>query len=248
MRHRIIKDVFTIIFQGRQRIGFETEGLNEVIYLSYGNVKQCTGIKINEVEILIGSKIRPEFYQVGEKMLNGKICDNQQTIIKDFWIECEGTYEEMKSKNLDKLKPLLEIKKVFQFNRNGQDVVGFETGKEKAIFIFSNRLKKLTKLNSDEFHILEGSFINPEYYQVGEEIYGGGKCYKSDSILKALNLRFYGKFEEMHERFENSALNYVIGNYNSLNSEDEYNSRNWLANSVDSDDSEMMSVGYWNMD
>ena len=87
MRHRIIKDVFTIIFQGRQRIGFETEGLNEVIYLSYGNVKQCTGIKINEVEILIGSKIRPEFYQVGEKMLNGKICDNQQTIIKDFWIE-----------------------------------------------------------------------------------------------------------------------------------------------------------------
>jgi hypothetical protein len=34
MRHRLIKDVFTIIYKGRQRVGFEIEGLDKYIYLS----------------------------------------------------------------------------------------------------------------------------------------------------------------------------------------------------------------------
>lgn len=248
MRHRTIKDVFTIIYKGRQKVGFEVEGLDKYIYLGPGNVKQCTGVKIDEVEILIGSKIRPEFYQTGEKMFNGKICEDGYAVIKDFWIECSGSINEMKAKNSHKLIPLQEIQRVFQFYRNGKDVIGFDTGSEKATFINSTRIQKLTLLEPDEFHILEGSFINPVYYQEGEELHGGRTCNKSGVILKALNLRYFGKVEEMHERFENSVPSYIAGHYDSYDYDDGHNTRNWLADAAGSDDPEMMSVAYWNMD
>ncbi|HRN40723.1 MAG TPA: hypothetical protein PK649_01465 [Vicingus sp.] len=246
MRHRLIKDVSTIIYKGRQRVRFEVEGLERCIYLSSGNVKQSTGVKIDEVEILIGSKLRPKFYQVGEEMYNGKICENESIIIKNFWIECSDSIEEMKIKNSDKLKQFHEINKVFQFYKNEKYVVGFKTIDEKTTFINSDRLHKLTLLDPSEYHILEGSYINPEYYQDGEIMHGGTKCYKSGIILKALNLRFYGKTEEMHERFEKSEPLYISRHYD--NYDDGYDSSNWLSDAAGSDDPEIMSLAYWNMD
>jgi hypothetical protein len=245
MRHKLIKDVFTIINKGRQQIGFEVEGLDKYIFLSPGNIMQCTKVSINEVEILIGSKIRPELYTDGEEMTNGEIYKGKYPIIKDFWIECTGSVEHMRNQNQDKIKPLKEIQKVFQFHRNGKDNVGFDTGEEKATFISSNRLQKLTLLEPSEFHILEGSFINPEFYQEGEELHGGGTCFRSGALLKSLNLRYYGKIEEMHERFE-SSTNYHDEDNN--NYDDNYDSNNWLADAAGSNEAEDMSVAYWNMD
>ena len=48
-------------------MGFKVEGITKFLYLSPANVKQNTGAELNEVEILIGSAIRPKFYKKGEK-------------------------------------------------------------------------------------------------------------------------------------------------------------------------------------
>lgn len=254
MRHKPILDVFTIIYKGRQRVGFKVQGIEKFLYLSPANVKQCTDIEINEVEILIGSKIRPEFYKKGEKMFGGEIYKDGYPIIKDFWIECSDTIENMRKKNSDKLKDLKEIKKVFHFHRFGKDNIGFDVGEEKAIFTSANRVLALTSLDLSEVHILEGSYIGPEYYQEGENIYEGMDkeaeiCYKSDVIIKNLNLRFFGKIEEMHERFENSEPSYATGYDNtSYDYDSGYDSSNWLADAAGTDDPEVMRDVYWNLD
>ncbi len=248
MKHRIIKDVFTIIFKGNQRVGLEVDGLEKYIYLSPANVLQSTGIFINEIELLIGSKIRPEFYTEGEIMINGKTCEQNFQIIKDFYIEYIDSVEELRTRNKDKLKPLKQIQKVFQFHRNEKVIVGFDTGSEKATFIEAIRLQNLTLLEPGEFRILEGSYINPTYYEEGEEIFDGILCKKSGVILKALNLRYFGKIEEMHERFVNSEHTYSSGNYRSFNYDNSYESGNWLEDAAGSNDPEMMNDVYWNTD
>lgn len=254
MRHKKILEVFTIIYKGRQLVGFEVEGMEKCLFLSPENIRQCTGVEITEVEILTGSTIRPELYKEGEKMFSGEIYKGGCPIIKDFWIECKDSIENMRKANLDRLKDFKEIRKVFSFNRNDKDVIGFEVGEEKAVFVPANFVKGLTKLDLDEIHILEGSYISPEYYQKGENIYEGRDhepelCRKSGVLLKNLNLRLYGKVEDMHERFENSKSTYFSGYYGfSQNSYGSYDSSNWLADAAGSDDPELMSAAYWNMD
>jgi hypothetical protein len=254
MRHKKILDVYTIIYKGRQRVGFKVEGMDKHIFLSPGNVKQCTNIELIEVEILIGSTLRPELYKVGEEMINGQICKSGYPIIKDFWIECKDSIENMRKLNADKLKNFKEIQKVFTFNRNDKNIVGLDIDEEKAVFVQANRITNLTKLDLSEIHILEGSFIAPEYYKEGENIYEGIDhkpeiFRKSGVILKELNLRLFGKVEEMHERFENSEPSYSTGYYESYgNYNSGYDSNNWLADAAGSDDPEVMSIAYWNMD
>lgn len=254
MRHKKILEVFTIIYKGRQRVGFKVEGMDKYIFLGPANVKQCTNVKLTEVEILIGSTLRPELYKEGEEMVNGQICKGDYPVIKNFWIECSDSIENMRKRNADKLKVFKEIQKVFAFNRNDKDIIGFDVGEEKAVFVPANRVTNLTKLDLSEIHILEGSFIAPEYYNEGENIYEGINhepvlCRKSGVIVKDLNLRLFGKVEEMHERYENSEPSYSTGFYDSHDDYDSgYDSSNWLADAAGSDDPEVMSVAYWNMD
>lgn len=254
MIHKSILDIFTIIYKGRQRIGFKVQGIEKFLYLSPASVKQCTGVRINEVEILIGSKIRPVFYKKGEKMFGGNIYEDNYPIIKDFWIECSDTIEIMRNKNSDKLIDLKEIKKVFHFHKFGKNNIGFDVGEDKPIFTNAKRILALTSLDLSEIHILEGSYIGPEFYQKGENIYEGMDrepeiCYRSGVLLKNLNLRFFGKIEEMHERFENSEPSYAIGYDNSsYDNNSSYDSSNWLANAAGTDDPEVMRDVYWNLD
>ncbi|MEW4925789.1 hypothetical protein [Algibacter sp. 2305UL17-15] len=221
MRHKKIKDVFTIIYKGRQRVGFEVEGIEKYIFLSPGNVKQCTDIGITEVEILIGSTIRPELYKEGEKLPNGKLYESKYPIIKDFWIECSGNKDEMRNLNKSRLINFKTINKAFHFNRNGRDSIGFDVGEDKAIFTNAKSVTSRTQLDISEIHILEGSYISPIYWQKGENVYEGMShpaelCKKSDVLIKDLRLRLYGKVEEMHERFETTEPNYYTSdNHNS---------------------------------
>lgn len=254
MRHKNIVDVFTIIYKGRQRVGFKIEGIEKFIYLSPSSIKQCTNVDINEVEILIGSKMRPEFYKKDEKMFTGEVYQEGRPIIKDFWIDCQGTIEEMRNLNTDKLKPFKVIKEVFHFHKFGKENVGFRTNDDKTIFTSANRVLGLTSLNLNEIHILEGSYISPDYYKEGEDINDGlGKepklCYKSGVLLKSLNLRFFGKIQEMHERFENSGPTYATGHTNSIREhEGDHSSGSWLAEAAGTDDPEVMGDVYWNLD
>lgn len=248
MRHKRILDVFAIIYKGKQRVGFKVEGMDKCIFLSPDNVKQCTNVELTEVEILTGSTLRPEIYKVGEEMFNGKIYKGNHPIIKDFWIECSDSIENMRKQNADKLKDFKKIEKVFTFNRNGKDRIGFDVGEEKAVFASANSVTSLTQLDLNEIHILEGSFIAPEYYKEGDVLFDGEICRKSNVLLKDLNLRLYGKVEDMQERYENTEPSYSTGSYDLYNYYDDgYDSSNWLADAAGSNDPETMSVAYWNM-
>jgi hypothetical protein len=251
MEYRIIIDVFTIIWKGKQKVGFKLENLDKPLFVSPKFVFNNTGIKINEVELLIGSRLKPNFFDIGDKMFSGKIFQRGESkIVKSFNIIMDGSINELKIKNNKYLKNFKEIKKIFHFTRNNRISVGFDIGEEKATFISANWLKGLTTLDLDEIHILEGSFILPEYFEVGENIYEGMDktpdfCRKSGVILKDLKIRFYGKIDEMHERFENSEPEYVTTyeNYDSG-----YDSSNWLEDLAGTDDPEVMRDVYWNID
>ena len=253
MRQKKILEVFTIIYKGKQKIGFKVEEMDKNLFLSPKNVKQCTGVSLTEVEILVGSIMRAELYKEGEEMFNGQKFEGDVPIVKEFWIEPINSYENMKEANADKLKNFKEIQKVFTFNRNNKNLIGFNIGEEKAIFVPANRVTGLTKLDLSEIHILEGSFIAPEFYNEGENLNEGSElepilCRKSGVILKDLNLRLFGKVEEMHERYENAEPSYSIGYFNSHTNHSGYYSSNWLEDAAGSDDPEVMNDAYWNMD
>jgi hypothetical protein len=248
MRHKKILEVFTIISKGRQKVGFKIEGMDKYLFLGPENVKQCTNVELKEVEILAVSTIRPELYKIGEVMFNGQEYNGGTPIPKDFWIECNDTVENMRLANIDKLKTFKIIQKVFTFNRSEKKIIGFDIGEDKAVFVQASRVTGLTKLDLTEVHILEGSLIAPEYYNKGDALFKTTElCKKSGVILKDLNLRLYGKVEEMHERFENSEPSYSIAKYKSYDNIG-YDSNDWLADAAGSDDPEEMSVAFWNMD
>lgn len=255
MRHKKILDVFTRILKGRQKVIFRLEGLEQPVFLEPGNVKQCTGLEITEVELLIGSSMRIECYEHGEIMLNGEVhISGESLIIKDFWIELEDTLENLKVKNASRLLSFKEIKKVFHFNRNDTDTVGFDVWEEKAVFISANLLLGLTKLSLSEVHILEGSYIAPVYFEVGEIVNVDTDkepilCRKSGVLLKEINLRLFGKTEEMHERFESDNTPPWSDNHEHVYHNDTRdNSRSWLSDAAGSRDRDVMNDVYWNLD
>ena len=186
-------------------------------------------------------------------MFNGEICKEGYPIIKDFWIECADSVENMRKKNITSQKDFKEIKKVFHFNKYDKTTVGLDTGENKAIFISLNWISKITGLDLSEMHILEGSFIAPEYFDEGDNIYEGRDkepeyCRKGGTLLKNLNLRLYGNVKEMRERFENSEPRYSTGNYNKNDYGESYDSDNWLMDAAGTDDPEVMRDVYWNLD
>jgi hypothetical protein len=254
MRKKRIIKVFTTIYKGKQKVGLKVEGMDKYLFLSPKNIKQCTDVDITEIEILVGSTIRPELYKEGEEMFDGQKCNPEYPIIKNFWIECSDSIENMRKINADRLKDFIEIEKVFSFNRNDKEIIGFDVGSDKVIFVPAKRVINLTKLSLSEIHILKGSYIAPEYYEEGENLYKGMDrepeiCRKSGVILKDLNLRLIGNAEEMHEQFKNSEPSYSTGHCNSYDQfESGYESSNWLADAAGSVDPEVMSVAYWNMD
>ena len=72
MRHKKILEVFTIIYKGRQRVGFKVEEMDKYVFLGPQNVKQCTDIELTEVEILTGSTLRPELYKYRHCLNDGR--------------------------------------------------------------------------------------------------------------------------------------------------------------------------------
>ena len=244
MNSKTIIDIFTLIYKGNQRVGIKVEGMEKYIYLTASNIKHNTNIEITEVEILIGSKIKPEFYKKGEIMFNGQIFKGDYPIVKDFWIECSDTIERMKENNASKLKPFRKINKAFSYNKYGKDTICFKTENNEAIFIFADRVTKLASLDLSEIHILEGSYISPEYFREGENIYEGMNrepeyCRKSNVLLKNLNLRLSGSVEEMHENFEDSEPQYTTSRQ-----KQDYD---W-SDIAGTYDSEVMTAAYWNID
>ena len=217
-----IKDVFGYIKDGEQLVGFVVGTEEKYIFLSPAQVYQSAGVEVNEVEILIGSRFRPEYYKKGEEMFNGEICEDEETAIKDFWIETTGSVEEMRKNNEDKIKNFLKIKKVFNFKKNGKDMTGIELENDDVVFVSSKFVKSITSIDRNEFGILESSYALPEYYEEGEDIYKWiddkeEKCRKENTIVKKLDIRMkrdiYDKDDEEKPKYYKSVGNFEKKSY-----------------------------------
>jgi len=178
------------------------------VFVNPSIVQRITGVQINEIEILIGSLMDPVFYIVGDKMASGKIYEEGSSqVVKSFQVKFEDIMENLRVKNSFQLQKIKEIYKVFHFIRNGNEVVGFDIGEEKPIYVSANIVKGLTSLDLNEMYILKGSFIAPEYYDIGENIYEGinrkpEMCRKSGMILKNLNLRLLDEIDVIRKKNE----------------------------------------------
>jgi len=229
MRHKEILDVIVIIHNGKQKVGFKLKDIENICYLTPLQVYEATAIKITEVEILIGSTMRVVFYRKGEELFDGRICNKNNLIVKDFWITLSGTYHGMKEKNKDKIKPYEIIYEVSGWGHihdlpeDGK--IFFYTSYKKGVYIKKTSLASLTKFDPDEFHILLGSYIAPEYFKKGERIWSGDICRKDETVLKSLNLRYsgFGIKELMEKESKVTRENYI----NSLETRSTYGDLNY---------------------
>lgn len=60
-------------------------------------------------------------------------------------------------------------------------------GRQDPIFLTSKQVEAATGL-SRNFSVLKGSDINFAFYKEGDELIGGGKCTKSDTIIKEFDI------------------------------------------------------------
>ena len=198
-----INKVKPVLYKGENRelavqlVAFFVDDLDDPIFLSYLQVKENTNVDIKEIEILKGCNARFDLYDKGEAMFNGEIC-NSDNLVKDFWIETPKSIGKLRA-TFEGSLPSKRVLEVFSCTgRRGKQLVGFDTGEEKATFIARGSLTSATGMEG-EFHILEGSYIAPEYYQKGDELWNGDICKKSDVLLKDLNLRIDGSLEQLLE-------------------------------------------------
>ncbi len=202
MRHKPIRNIKTRIRKKRQLVIVEFDN-NEFVFISANNIKQNTTLEVNEIELLIGSTLRIDFYKKGEQMFNGKICEKDNLIVKEYFFELSKTVDRLRNENKNQLLPYKRITKIFYFHKFNRENAGIETEDGKVTFLPLKRFEIHSKLEKSEQHILVGSFIMPEYYKKGET-FSDGTIVKNDNVLKWINLRYSDNIEGMHENFENN--------------------------------------------
>lgn len=217
MRHKPIKAIRTRIRNKRQLVIIEFDN-NEFVFLSPNNIKQNTTLEVNELELLIGSTLRIDFYKKGEKMFNGKICDKDNLIVKEYFFELQKSVDKLRTENKNQLLPFKQISKIFYFHKFDRENVGIETEDGKVTFLPLKRFELQSKLDKSEQHILVGSFIMPEYYKKGDT-FSDGTQVRNDNVLRWINLRYSDNVEGMHENFENA-----VGYYDGEDFHDNYDS------------------------
>jgi hypothetical protein len=211
MRHKLIKNIKTRIRNKRQLVIIEFDYKNEFVFLTPNNIRQNTGLEVYELELLIGSKLRIDFYKKGEKMFNDRICNKENLIVKEYFLELEKPVEVLREDNKNRLVPYKRIKDIFYFYKFDKENVGIKTEDDKVTFITLKRFEIQSKLAKHEQHILVGSYICPEYHKIGDILSNGFKVSVENKILRWINLRYSDKIEGMHESTEN-AIGYFDGN------------------------------------
>ena len=212
MRHKPIRNIKTRIRKKRQLVIIEFETPNEFVFLAPGNIKQNTGLEVYELELLIGSTLRIDFYTKGEKMFNGGICDKDNLIVKEYFFELQKPVEKLRVEYANRLLPFKKIKQIFYFHKFDKDNVGIKTIDDQVTFISLKRFEIQSKLEKSEQHILVGSYIYPEFYKIGDILPNGTPITQNNKILRWINLRYADNIEGMHEAFENNSAGYYDGN------------------------------------
>lgn len=247
MRHKQIKKIKTLIRNKRQLVIVEFDN-NEIAFISANNIKQNTTLEVNEIELLIGSTMRFDFYKKGDKMYNGKVCEKDNAIVKEYFFELSKNVEILRSENTNLLLPFKRITKIFYFNKYNRENVGIETEDGKVTFMPLKRLEIQSNLEKNEQHILIGSLVMLVYYKKGET-FSDGTIIKNDNVLKWINIRYPDNVEEIHVDFEKNIGYYDGEDYH--NSHDDgpkaYGYRSWdemaLYEAYEGDAS-----NYWNVD
>ncbi len=189
--HKPIINVFTRIKNGRQLVIFKIENFEHPIYLTSKQVKENTNLDINEVEMLTDSHLKTIFYKIGEEVLDGRICEKENLLVKDFWITLpNANSNDFRLRNKHKLIEFEIINDIHIFNKNSVINVGIKTDSENVYYVTGNRLSALTGLSKEDFYLLKTSFIHPEFYKDGEIMQNGNVCYGDRKLIKDLNLRF----------------------------------------------------------
>ncbi|MBS1939621.1 MAG: hypothetical protein JST38_01925 [Bacteroidetes bacterium] len=209
MRHKPIRNIKTRIRNKRQLVIVEFDN-KEFVFITPNNIKQNTSLEVFELELLIGSTMRIEFYKKGEKMFNGKECNKDNLIVKEYFFELQKPVDKLRVENATQLLGYKRIKEIFYFHKFGKDNVGIKAQDDKVTFLSLKRFEIQSKLDKSEQHILVGSYILPEYYKTGETLPNGTIVTQDNKILRWINLRYSDNVEGMHENFEN-AIGYYDG-------------------------------------
>ncbi|MFA4852008.1 MAG: hypothetical protein WC599_05770 [Bacteroidales bacterium] len=210
MRHRPITNVKTRIRNRRQLVIIEFND-KEFAFLSPNSIKKNTGLDVFELELLIGSTLRIDFYKKGEKTFNDKICEKDNIIVKEFFFELEKPIERLRVENAKHLLPFKKIKQLFYFFKYDKDNVGIKTDDDNVIFMPLKKFESQSHINKEEQHILIGSYVCPQYFQKGEKFVFSEDIVKHDNVLKFIIIRYSNNIENMHDSFEN-AIGYYDGN------------------------------------
>lgn len=215
MRHKLITNVRTRLRGKRQLVIVVFEN-NDFVFLSAGSIKSNTSLEVNELELLIGSRLRITYYKNGEQTTIGTICTKDNLLVKEFFFELQKPVEKLRIENRSQLLPFQKIRKIFYFFKFERDNVGIETEDGNVTFITLKRFESQSHIEQSEQHILVGSYIFPEYYKIGDKL-SDGDIIRTNKVLKQLNLRYSSRVENMHENFENRITYYDGHNYYSSN-------------------------------
>jgi hypothetical protein len=248
MRHKLIRNIKTRIRNKRQLVIIEFDN-NEFVFITPNNIKQNTSLEVWELELLIGSTLRINFYKTGDLMFNQQKCNKDNVLIKEYFFELQKPVDRLRIENAFQILPFKKIKEIFYYHKFNRANVGIKTEDDSVTFLSLKRFEIQSKLDKSEQHILIGSYILPEYYKKGEILPNGTEINLDNKVLRWINLRYSNKLETMHENFENS-----IGFYDGKDYYDNYDDgpgaygySNWeemsLYEAFEGDPS-----NYWNID
>ncbi|MCX2837266.1 hypothetical protein OQ279_03805 [Salinimicrobium sp. MT39] len=151
-------------------------------YFQIEKIFEASGIAPNELEVLIGSEVIISI-------------DDKNNINVDKYLLAVSDLIQFRKENKSLMK---EIHKVRYEDRNGSTRVILETS-ERSFDIAIAPLTIQSCLGKDEFLALEGSFINPQFFGVGDKI-GKYTCKYNETTIKELNLRYGIGFQEKVNR------------------------------------------------
>lgn len=206
MKSKVL-EIRTVIVRKRVRqlVLIKLEGLEKEIYLTPEEIYQNVKVPVNQLEVLIGSNLRVEFYNVGDKLLTGDLCKNENFFVKEYFFELNDSVDNLIIKNRDLLILFSLIIDAYTFNRNGFDFVCFELESGKKVFISYVWLHKYTGLYLNQMISLVDSYIYPTFYKTNEKMYNGKICWSDESIVKSMYIRFCNNFfvTEKNKTFRN---------------------------------------------
>lgn len=202
MTHKLIRSIKTRVHKKRLLVIVEFDN-NEVAFISANRIKQNTTLEVNEIELLIGSTVRLDFYKKSEIMYNGEVCVKDNAVVKEYFFELQKPVDRLRIENINQLLSFKEIVDIFYFHKYNKENAGIKTKNGEVTFLTLKRLEMQSQLKKSEQHILIGSFIMPEYCHKGET-FSDGTIVQKDNVLKGLNLRFKDNKEGMRQNFENN--------------------------------------------